>query len=274
MPQPPLTPGKEPVPIVQEAEWAPGPVWTGTENLVPTGIRSPDCPAHSWSLYWLCYPAHSFSETPMILMWGRWHISLPSCPCASDCEKHYGLYEYCFEKTILYPCIFLSLNTIHNTLRWMFVIVRFASGSRYCIHNKTGVSRVLITNENTEVYAGIMSCYARLMLYVTDSCRSITSQHTITNMTVHIYVTCHHIRLQMNKYGGSMDLPRYTDGKCLNRVYKHYHCELVSLLASYWSKSLQQCDSLYMCVCVCIYMCVCVCVWVGRFHPVIGHEGP
>ena len=28
-----LTPGKVPVPIVQGAGWAPGPVWTGAENL-------------------------------------------------------------------------------------------------------------------------------------------------------------------------------------------------------------------------------------------------
>ena len=28
-----LPPGKDPVPIVQEAEWAPGPVWTGAKNL-------------------------------------------------------------------------------------------------------------------------------------------------------------------------------------------------------------------------------------------------
>jgi len=40
-----FTYGKDPVPIVQEAGWAPGPVWTGAENLVPTGIRSPDRPA-------------------------------------------------------------------------------------------------------------------------------------------------------------------------------------------------------------------------------------
>ena len=33
-----LYPGKEPVPIVQEAEWAPGPVWTGAENLAPPGF--------------------------------------------------------------------------------------------------------------------------------------------------------------------------------------------------------------------------------------------
>jgi len=30
-----LPPGKDPVPIVQEAVWAPGPVWTGAGNLAP-----------------------------------------------------------------------------------------------------------------------------------------------------------------------------------------------------------------------------------------------
>jgi hypothetical protein len=30
-----FTPGKDPVPILQEAGWAPGPVWTGAENLAP-----------------------------------------------------------------------------------------------------------------------------------------------------------------------------------------------------------------------------------------------
>ena len=30
-----FTPGKDPVPIVQEAGWAPGPVWIGAENLAP-----------------------------------------------------------------------------------------------------------------------------------------------------------------------------------------------------------------------------------------------
>jgi hypothetical protein len=31
-------------------------VWTGAENLASTGIRSPDCPASSESLYQLSYP--------------------------------------------------------------------------------------------------------------------------------------------------------------------------------------------------------------------------
>jgi len=28
-----FTPGKDPVPILQEAGWAPGPVWTGAKKL-------------------------------------------------------------------------------------------------------------------------------------------------------------------------------------------------------------------------------------------------
>jgi hypothetical protein len=59
-PRPYFTPGKEPVPIIQEAGWAPGPAWTGAENLAPTGIRSPDLPARSQSLYRLSYPAHRY----------------------------------------------------------------------------------------------------------------------------------------------------------------------------------------------------------------------
>ena len=51
-----FTPSKDPVPIVQEAGWAPGPFWSGAENLAFTGIRSPDRPARSESLYRLSYP--------------------------------------------------------------------------------------------------------------------------------------------------------------------------------------------------------------------------
>ena len=57
-PRPLFTPGKDPVPIVQEAGWAPVPVGTGAENLALPGIRSPDGPARSKSLYRLRYPAH------------------------------------------------------------------------------------------------------------------------------------------------------------------------------------------------------------------------
>ena len=52
-----FTPGKDPVPIVQEAGWAQRSVWTGEENLASTGIRSPENPARSESLYRLSYPS-------------------------------------------------------------------------------------------------------------------------------------------------------------------------------------------------------------------------
>lgn len=38
---------RDTVRIAQEAGWAPGPIWTGTENLTSNGIRSPDSPVHS-----------------------------------------------------------------------------------------------------------------------------------------------------------------------------------------------------------------------------------
>jgi len=59
-PRPLFTPGKDLVPIVQEAGWAPGPVWTGAENVTPIGVWSPDCPARNQSLYRLRYPAPMF----------------------------------------------------------------------------------------------------------------------------------------------------------------------------------------------------------------------
>jgi hypothetical protein len=52
-----FTPGKDPVPIVQEAGWAG--LGMCKKSPPPTGIRSLDCPACSQSLYWLNYPAHN-----------------------------------------------------------------------------------------------------------------------------------------------------------------------------------------------------------------------
>ena len=45
-PRPHFTPGKDPVPIVQEAGWAPGPVWTGGKSR-PHLDSIPDCPSRS-----------------------------------------------------------------------------------------------------------------------------------------------------------------------------------------------------------------------------------
>ena len=45
-----LPPGKDPVPILQEAGWAPGPVWTGRKSR-PHRDSIPDRPARSQSRY-------------------------------------------------------------------------------------------------------------------------------------------------------------------------------------------------------------------------------
>ena len=58
MPRQHLTPGKDPVPIVQEAGWASGPVWTGAENLTPPGFDPQTVQPVAQSLYRLSYPAH------------------------------------------------------------------------------------------------------------------------------------------------------------------------------------------------------------------------
>ena len=57
-PRPHFTPGKDLVPILQEAGWAPGPVWTGGKSR-PHRDSIPDRPGRTQSLYRLSYPAHN-----------------------------------------------------------------------------------------------------------------------------------------------------------------------------------------------------------------------
>jgi len=57
-PRPHFTPGKDPIPILQEIGWAPGPAWKGGKSR-PYRDSTPDRPSRSRSLYRLSYPAHS-----------------------------------------------------------------------------------------------------------------------------------------------------------------------------------------------------------------------
>jgi hypothetical protein len=56
-PRPHFTPGRDPVPILQEAGWAPRPVWTGRKSH-PHRDLILDRPACIQSLYRLSYPAY------------------------------------------------------------------------------------------------------------------------------------------------------------------------------------------------------------------------
>ena len=61
-PRPHYTPGKEPVPFLQEVGWVQGPVWTVGKSL-PHRDSIPDRPARIQSLYRLSYRAHSWTCT-------------------------------------------------------------------------------------------------------------------------------------------------------------------------------------------------------------------
>jgi hypothetical protein len=65
MPHPLYSSEGDPVSIVQEAGRAPGLVWTGAENIVPSRIRSPDRPASNESLY------HVSCPSPLLVFSGK-----------------------------------------------------------------------------------------------------------------------------------------------------------------------------------------------------------
>jgi hypothetical protein len=63
-----FTPGKDSVHIVYKDGCASGVVWTGAENLAPTGIRSPDSPTRSEPLYRLTYPGLTYGRKAQIII--------------------------------------------------------------------------------------------------------------------------------------------------------------------------------------------------------------
>ena len=58
-PRPHFSRGKDPVPILQEAGWAPGTVWTGGKSRPLRGSIA-DRPVRSQLLYRLSYPTHIY----------------------------------------------------------------------------------------------------------------------------------------------------------------------------------------------------------------------
>jgi len=97
-----LPPGKNLVSIVQESGWALGPVWTGLGNLAPNGIRSPDRPPRSQSLYRLRYPAHGgimcfilfYIKIPIMLLKLLYRLTCTShTGCVASEIKTEGIYS-------------------------------------------------------------------------------------------------------------------------------------------------------------------------------------
>ena len=88
-PRPHFTPVKDPVHIVQEAGWAPGPGWTGGKSR-PHRESIPDRPASSQSLYRLSCPAHQ-DCTNMLNIWEveavEAAMAVAAVPVADSCRR-------------------------------------------------------------------------------------------------------------------------------------------------------------------------------------------
>jgi hypothetical protein len=77
-PRPIFTPGKEPVPVVQETGWAPGPVWTGAENLAAPGFDPQTVqPLASRYTDWATGPTN-FAKAPTRRTWNMMDEELRS----------------------------------------------------------------------------------------------------------------------------------------------------------------------------------------------------
>ena len=89
-PRPHSIPGKDPVPIVQEAGWAPGPVWTGGKSN-PHRDSITDRPNHSQSLYRLSHPAQIYIH---IYIYTHTYIYIRVCVCVNGIHIYIYIYIY------------------------------------------------------------------------------------------------------------------------------------------------------------------------------------
>ena len=181
MPRPLFTPGKDPVPIVQEVGWDPGPVWTGAENLAPTGIRSPDRPARSQSLCRLSYLAHLFTVTNLIF-W-RSILTLHTYLCVVPSNRHFRsdfptkipqAFVICaMQARCSSPCIPLHLITLQT---W---------SSTSCDSSTPHPPTLLLLPPPLERTLSSALCSPRLEL------------HTLTSITENNFYLCHPFALDL-----------------------------------------------------------------------------
>jgi len=109
-PRPHVTPGKDPVPILQEAGWASGPVWMGGKSR-PHRDSISDRLARSQSQYRLSYPAHIY-----IYIYIYIYICLDPYICVQVDRKSHQPKVYIW---YLLGMIAMQLNWWMNMLVWL-----------------------------------------------------------------------------------------------------------------------------------------------------------
>ena len=137
-PRPPLPPGKDPVSIVQESVWTPGPVTIGAKYLAPTGIGSPDLLDRSQSLYRL----HSLGLLTLQTLTNltlHYFIIIHSYPI---------LFYIIFQNKIFNPnyiLIFLILRSGCDTFYYYYILV--SSTRRWPVYWSIHVSVEIINKK-------------------------------------------------------------------------------------------------------------------------------
>jgi len=181
MPRPLFTPGKDPVPIVQEAGWAPGLVWAGAKNLTPTGIWSPDRPAHSQSLCWLRYPAHVRKKALVEFVSLLFRTQLkPLFQNVLQCGHHKLLNVDTVWKPMAFQCSlqFWEQSMSHEDKSgeyhwWSNLIINFWSKTpKQCDHHKQEQCHTARSKHQVEAGSSLMTPVA-LPIFPSNNVRSL-----------------------------------------------------------------------------------------------------
>ena len=131
-PRPYFTAGKNSAPIVQEARWAPGPVWTGGKSH-STGIRSPVRPSCSQSLY-LITLYESFKP-----FWDRCKIQLYVHKQFQACNVFLCLLSWLGNRTLIIPCCSMPTFTwgrywwtkLELYFHWLVAVITWGNRNSY-----------------------------------------------------------------------------------------------------------------------------------------------
>ena len=130
-PRPHFTHGKDSVPILQEAGWAPGPVWTGGKSC-PHRDSIPDRPASIQSQYRLSYPVltsqhqiiggthalpHSVDECGIVLR------SVVACPSNHTGFRSQDQNTVSAVSAILNVTYFSPILLYRNTVITLFLVI-------------------------------------------------------------------------------------------------------------------------------------------------------
>ena len=172
------TPGKDPVPILQGAGWAPGPVWRGRKTR-PHRDSIPDRPARSQSLYPLSYPFfriffiiiwfvyNSVQMSPNIywfFIFGKSINWKPDSACRGYWISVRTIYAYCHTSVTFSVMISAHYAVLYLWVLWILLQGRpcYLYGRMcYCIYARTEIFFFFYILE-------VKNTFAKSVFYITE----------------------------------------------------------------------------------------------------------